>query len=42
MRDETRAIIANALEAIPDIFPETRVETAVLLVSISPEFAILE
>lgn len=42
MSDFTREVISNALEAIPDIFPEARVETAILLVSVSPEFAILE
>ena len=39
---ELQAILSKALEAIPSIFPETRVETAVLLISVSPEFAILE
>ena len=42
LSDHTREIISIAIEAIPDIFPEARVETAVLLVAVSPEFAILE
>lgn len=42
LRDSTKDIIEQALEAIPSIFPEARVKTAVLLIAISPEFAILE
>ena len=42
LRDSTREIITEALEAIPSIFPEARVETAILLIAVSPEFAVLE
>jgi hypothetical protein len=38
----TRQIITEAVEAIPNIFDEARVKRAILLISISPEFAILE
>ena len=40
--DTSRAIIVEAVEAIPEIFPLARLQRAVLLMSISPEFAILE
>lgn len=38
----TRDIIVDAVEAIPSSFSQTRVKRAILLVSISPEFAILQ
>ena len=42
MSDETKDIIVEAVEAIPSLFADARVKRAVMLVSISPEFAILE
>ena len=40
--DESREIILGAVEAVPSIFPQARVKRAILLVSISPEFAIIQ
>ncbi|MCZ6673132.1 MAG: DUF1800 domain-containing protein [Verrucomicrobia bacterium] len=42
MSSDTKEIIIESVEAIPDIFPLARLKRAILLVSISPEFAILE
>lgn len=40
--EETKDIIKNAVEAIPGLFADARVKRAVTLISLSPEFAILE
>ena len=40
--DKSKAIIVEAVEAIPEIFTLARLQRAILLVSLSPEFAILE
>ncbi|MCZ6673103.1 MAG: DUF1800 family protein, partial [Verrucomicrobia bacterium] len=42
MAQNTKDIIIEAVEAIPSFFAKARVQRAVLLVSISPEFATLE
>lgn len=38
----SKAIIAESVESIPSIFPGERLKRAILLISISPEFAVLE
>jgi len=40
--DKSKAIIVEAVEAIPEIFTLARLQRAILLVNLSPEFAILE
>ncbi len=42
LKDETKDIIKEAVEAVPGLFAEARVKRAVVLISLSPEFAILE
>ena len=42
LRDDTKELIANAVRAIPSSFPDSRVKRAIVLISIFPEFAILE
>lgn len=38
----SKAIIANSIMTIPSIFPVERLKRAILLISMSPEFAVLE
>ncbi len=40
--ESSKSIIIEAVEAVPDIFPLERLKRAILLISISPEFAVLE
>ena len=42
LRDDTKELIIESVEAVPDLFPDTRVKRAIVLITISPEFAILE
>ena len=42
MGDNTKAIIVESVEAIPSIFALARLQRALLLISVSPEFSMLE
>ncbi len=42
LRDDTKELIADAVEAVPSFFSHIRVRRAIILISIFPEFAILE
>ena len=42
LRDDSKELIADAVEAIPRFLPDARVKRAIVLISIFPEFAILE